>query len=147
VVSWIRQLVKEPTSFKGATNVLKIYDNLAATPRMLKHLESNEHFRIENLDDLNAQIPLFVWCLLARARAKSGEIEIIKGPHYELSTIKIRDTENLSSTYLFRVSGRLICLTISKDLDFDPDNSYELDLSRAEFFVYPTIIDLVDMPG
>jgi hypothetical protein len=69
---------------------------------MLKHLETDKHFRVENLDNLDDQIPAFIWCLLTRARGKSGDIEC---PHQQ-SFARIREVESWPTAYLFRIAGR-----------------------------------------
>jgi hypothetical protein len=85
-------------------------------------------------------------CLLTRARGKSGDIEIIKGPHYQQSFARIREVESWPTAYLFRIAGRIVCVTLSKDLEFDQSKLYEIDENKGEFFVYPKIIDEVDIP-
>jgi len=126
--------------------MLDIHDNLIATPRILSVLERDGHFHIENPDDLDAEIPYFAWALLARARGKTGEIEIIKGPHYQHSFVRIRDIQDKPRAYLFRIAGRLICVTFSKDWTFSPDTQFVLDESKGNFYVCPKFIDDVEMP-
>ena len=126
--------------------MLDIHDNLIATARILNVLERDGRFRIENLDDLDAEIPYFAWALLVRSRGKSGETEIIKGPHYQRSFVRIRDIQDESRAYLFRVAGRLICVTLSKDWEFTTNTQFVLDESKGNFYVYPKFIDDVEMP-
>jgi hypothetical protein len=126
--------------------MLEVHNNLLATPRMLVVLERDRHFRVEDSDNLDAEIPYFAWVLLARARGKSGEMEILKGPYYQHTFVRIRDIENQPRAYLFRIAERLVCVTFSKDWEFDPNTQYVIDESKGNFYVYPKFIDDVEMP-
>ena len=123
----------------------EIYTNLLATEKMLKYLETNKHFEVENIDDLDAIVPIFRWWLLARDRDKSGNVQIIKGPYYQCDSIKIRDAIQLPKGHLFRIAGRIIYATFSKDLDFDVTKEYKIDTNNGEIYVYPAIIDGVGL--
>ena len=67
----------------------KIYNNLLATDRILKRLKGDKHFGLETLDDLDAIILMIAWLLCVRAQDKTGLIQIVKGPHYQLTSIKV----------------------------------------------------------
>jgi hypothetical protein len=50
-------------------------------------------------------------------------------------------------SYFFRIANRLICLTFSKDLDFDENEKYKIDCNKGEIYVYPAFIDEVGLLG
>ena len=130
---------------KEQLNVTKIYDNLVPTERMMKLLEADPYFRIENLDDLDAQITIIAWCLWLRAPNKVGEMEIVKGPHYQKSAVKIRDALKWPRSQIFQVAQRLICVTFSKDWQFDESSTYKVDCNKGEIYVYPALLDDVGL--
>ena len=124
-----------------------IHENMVPTERMLRQLEADPNFNIENTDDPNAVIPIFAWRLWVRAPNQSGKMEIVKGPHYNKSFIKIGDATKWPRAYLFRISKRLICATFSRDLDFDETQKYKLDCNKGEIYAYPAFIDDVGPLG
>jgi hypothetical protein len=69
----------------------KIYNNLTITDRTLNKLGSDRYFGVDNLSDLDDIIPMIVWLLWVRAKDNSGEVRIVKGPHYQYTSVKIRD--------------------------------------------------------
>ena len=121
----------------------EIYSNLLPTEKMLKCLEADKHFVVETLDDLDAVIPIFRWWLLARDRDKTGQVQIIKGPYYQCGWIKLGDAMELPKGHFFRVAGRIIHITFSKDLEFDETKEYKIDTNNGEVYVYPAVIDSV----
>jgi hypothetical protein len=118
-----------------------IYDNLLVTERMLNQLEADPNFRVETLDNPGAVIPIVAWRLWARAPNESGKMEILKGPHYDKSFVTIAETTKRPRGYIFRIARRLICVTFSKDLDFDENKRYKMDTNKGEIYVYPAFID------
>lgn len=124
----------------------KIYNNLLATDRILKRLKGDKHFGLETLDDLDAIIPMIAWLLWVRAQDKNGLIQIVKGPHYQLTSIRAGDGVQLQRGRFFRIVGGIIFATLSKDLEFDETKEYKVDISNGEIYVYPTFIDTVAFP-
>jgi hypothetical protein len=127
--------------------VSDIYDNMLVTERMLNQLEADPNFRVETLDNHDAVIPIIAWRLWVRAPNESGKMEIAKGPHYDKSFITIADATKRPRGYIFRIAARLICVTFSKDLDFDANNKYKIDTNKGEIYVYPAFIDDVGSFG
>lgn len=127
-------------------HVTEIYNNLIATDRMVKHLEADRHFSVENLDDLDAFIPMIAWWLWIRGRDESGQIRIIKGPHYECNSVKVGDAMQVQRGLFFRIAGRIVFATLSKDLEFNETKEYKVDISNGEIYVYPSFIDSVGFP-
>ena len=123
--------------------MLEIKSNLLATDRMLKYLETDQYFNVENSDDLGAIIPAFVWYLLLRTQGKSGQTEIVKGPHYQKTSVTISVAAAWPRSHLFRITGRIICVMFSRDLAFDDATEYKIDISNGEVYVYPSVIDSV----
>jgi hypothetical protein len=121
--------------------VSDIYDNMLVTERMLNQLQADPNFRVETLDDQDATIPIVAWRLWVRAPNQSGKIEIVKGPHYDKSFVSIADAIKRPRGYIFRIGTRLICVTFSKDLDFDANKRYKMDTNKGEIYVYPAFID------
>jgi hypothetical protein len=66
-----------------------IYENMFVTDRMLDLLEADPNFRINTLQDPSAEIPMIAWRLWVRAPNNSGQLEIVKGPHYQRSFVRI----------------------------------------------------------
>src|SRR5271156_4949877 len=106
----------------------EICNNLLATDRMLKRLEADKHFGVENLDDSEAVIPMIAWVLWVRARDKTGQIQIVKGPHYEYNSVKISDAIQAQRGRFFRVAGRIVFATFSKDLEFEDTGEFKIDI-------------------
>jgi hypothetical protein len=127
--------------------VTDIYDNMLATDRMLNQLEADSNFRIETLEDPDAVIPIVAWRLWVRAPNDSGQMEIVKGPHYQKSFVKIGDAVKWPRSYIFRIARRLVCITFSKDLDFNENQKYKMDCNKGEIYVYPAFIDDVGVLG
>jgi hypothetical protein len=125
--------------------VTEIYDNLIPTKRMLERLEADPYFQVENLNNPDAVIPIIFWCLWVRAPSENGKMEIIKGPHYQKSSLKIKDAIDSSGSYFFRIAGRVICATFSKDLDFNAKSQYKIDCNKGEIYVYPAFLDDVGL--
>lgn len=124
----------------------KIYSNLLATDRMLKRLEADKFFAVANLDDPEAIIPMVAWLLWIRAQDKTGQIQIVKGPHYEYNSVKISDAIQTPKGRFFRVADRIVFATFSKDLEFDEANKYKIDINNGEIYVYPAFIDSLGFP-
>ncbi len=124
-----------------------IYDNMLVTDRMLNQLEADPNFRIETLEDSDAVIPIVAWRLWVRAPNDSGQLEIVKGPHYQKSFVRIGDAIKWPTSYIFRIANRLVCITFSKDLDFNENQKYKMDCNKGEIFVYPAFIDDVGLFG
>lgn len=124
-----------------------IYDNMLVTDRMLIQLEADSNFRIETMVDPNAVIPIVAWRLWVRAPNDSGQMEIVKGPHYQKSFVQIKDAIKWPRSYIFRIAGRLVCITFSKDLDFNGTKKYKMDCNKGEIYVYPAFIDDVGILG
>ncbi len=124
-----------------------IYDNMLVTDRMLNQLEADPNFRIETLEDSDAVIPIVAWRLWVRAPNNSGQLEIVKGPHYQKSFVRIGDAIKWPTSYFFRIANRLVCITFSKDLDFNENQKYKMDCNKGEIFVYPAFIDDVGLFG
>ena len=81
----------------------KIYSNLLATDRMLKRLEADKFFAVANLDDPEAIIrDGQLGVLWIRAQDKTGQIQIVKGPHYEYNSVKISDAIQTPKGRFFR---------------------------------------------
>jgi hypothetical protein len=118
-----------------------IYDNMLVTERMLNQLEADPNFRVETLDNQDAVIPIVAWRLWVRAPSESGKMEIVKGPHYDKSFVTISDALKRPRGYIFRIATRLVCVTFSKDLDFDTFSKYKMDTNKGELYVYPAFID------
>jgi hypothetical protein len=125
--------------------VTEIHDNLTPTQRMLERLEADPYFHVDNLNDLDALIPIIAWCLWVRAPDKFGKMEIIKGPHYQKSCVKIRDAIGSPSSFFFRIAGRIICATFSKDLNFNTSSEFKIDCNKGEIYVYPAFLDDVGL--
>ena len=124
-----------------------IYDNMLVTDRMLNLLEADPNFRIDTVDDQDAIIPIVAWRLWVRAPNDSGRMEIVKGPHYQKSFVKVEDAIKWPRSYIFRIAGRLVSITFSKDLDFNEAQKYKMDCNKGEIYVYPTFIDDVGALG
>ena len=124
-----------------------IYDNMLVTDRMLNLLEADPNFRIDTVDDPDAIIPIVAWRLWVRAPNDSGRMEIVKGPHYQKSFVKIGDASKWPRSYIFRIVNRLVCITFSKDLDFEENQKYKMDSNKGEIYVYPAFIDDVGPLG
>jgi len=124
----------------------EIYDNLLATERMLRRLEADKFFVVENLADSEAVIPMIAWLLWVRARDKTGQIQIVKGPHYEYNSVKISEAMQAPRGSFFRIAERIVFATFSKDLEFDKTNKYKVDINNGELYVYPAFIDSLGFP-
>lgn len=124
-----------------------IYDNMLVTDRMLDQLEADSNFRIETMEDPNSVIPIVAWRLWVRAPNDSGQMEIVKGPHYQKSFVQIKDAIKWPKSYIFRIASRLVCITFSKDLDFNKTDKYKMDCNKGEIYVYPAFIDDVGILG
>ena len=124
----------------------KIYSNLLATDRMLKRLEADKFFAVKDLEDSEAIIPMITWLLWIRARGKTGQIQIVKGPNYEYNSVKISDAIQIQSGRFFRIAKRLVFATFSKDLEFDETEEYKVDINSTEIYVYPAFIDDLGFP-
>ena len=123
-----------------------INDNLAASDRILGLLHGDKHFGVTTVDDLDAIIPMIAWLLWVRARDETGQVRIVKGPHYQLTSIKVGDAMQLQSGGFFRIAGGVIYATFSKDLGFDETTEYKVDTNKGEIYVYPAFIDTVGFP-
>jgi hypothetical protein len=126
---------------RGSRGLTEIHDNLIATSRMLERLEADPYFQVENLNDLDARIPIILWVLCVRATDGSGKMQIIKGAHYLKTALKIRDAIDSDGARLFRIAGRIICARFSEDLGFDAKSEYRMDCNKAEISVYPVLLD------
>jgi hypothetical protein len=124
----------------------KINDNLIASDRILGLLHGDKHFGVTIIDDLDAVIPMIAWLLWVRAQDEAGQVRIVKGPHYQLTSIKVGDAKQLKRGGFFRIAGGIIYATFSKDLDFDETKQYKVDINRGEIYVYPAFIDTVGFP-
>jgi hypothetical protein len=125
----------------------KIYGNLLATDRMLKRLEADKFFSVKDLDDSEAVIPMITWLLWVRARGTTtGQIQIVKGPHYDYNSVKISDAIQIESGRFFLIAERIVFATFSKDLEFDEANKYTIDFNNGEIYVYPAFIDSLGFP-
>jgi hypothetical protein len=127
--------------------VTDIYDNILVTARMLRHLEADPNFRIDSLEDQDAVIPIVAWRLWVRVPNNSGQMEIVRGPHYEKSFVRISDAVKWPGSYILRIANRLVCMTFSKDLDFTQNLKYKMDCNKGEIYVYPAFIDDVGLSG
>jgi hypothetical protein len=134
------------SAFRGVTQMTKINNNLLATDRILKRLKGDKQFGVETLDDLDAVIPMIAWLLWVRAQDVTGQIQIVKGPHYQLTSITVRDAMQLQRGRFFRIAAGIIYATLSKDLDFDETKEYKVDINDGEIYVYPAFIDTVGFP-
>ena len=115
-----------------------IYENMLVTDRMLKLLEADPNFQIETLEDADAVIPIVAWRLWVRASNNSGQLEIVKGPHYQKSFVRISDVVKWPRSYIFRIANRLVCMTFSKDLDFDEFRNTRSTAIRENYtFILP----------
>lgn len=124
----------------------EIHDNLAPTKRMLERLEADPYFHIENLNDLDALIPAIFWVLRVLAPNETGEMEIIKGPHYLKSALKIGNAIDSSGSRFFRIAWRVICARLSEDLRFDAKSEYKIDCNKGEIYIYPASLDDIGPP-
>jgi len=123
------------------------YSNVVASERMLTRLKLDPNFRVEELSDSSAVIPIVAWRLWVRATGKTGQMEIIKGPHYQYNDVSIADAVKSSRSRFFRIESHLVCIVFSKDIDFDPTQRYKIDLNYGEIFVCPAFIDEVGPLG
>ena len=126
--------------------MVEIYNNLIATDRILESSERDRNFGVETLNDLDAVIPRIAWMLWVRAQDNTGQIRIIKGPHYEYTSIKIGDAIQIETGRFFWIAGGIICATFSKDLEFDEAKEYKIDINNGEIYVYPAFIDSLGFP-
>ena len=124
----------------------EIYNNLVASDRILERFKGDKHFGVENLEDSDAVIPMIAWLLWVRAQDKNGQIKIIKGPHYQCTSVKIGAAMQLQRGRFFRIAGGIIYATFSKDLEFDESKEYKVDINNGEIYVYPAFIDSVGFP-
>ncbi len=124
----------------------EVYNNLISTDRILKQFRSCKHFGVENLDDSDATVPMIAWMLWVRAQDKTGQVTIIKGPHYQCTSVKIGDALALQRGRFFRIAEGIIYATFSKDLEFDETKEYKVDINNGEIYVYPAFIDSVGFP-
>jgi len=124
----------------------KINDNLLVSDRVLELLHGDRHFGVKTIDDMNTIIPMIAWLLWVRAQDETGQVRIVKGPHYQLTSIKVGDAMQLQRGGFFRVSGGIVYATFSKDLEFDEKKEYKVDLNKGEIYVYPAFIDTVGFP-
>ena len=124
----------------------KINENLFASDRMLVLLHGDGHFGASIIDDLDAVIPMIAWLLWVRARDDTGEVRIVKAPHYQLTSIRVGDAMQLERGNFFRIAGGIICATFSKDLEFDESKEYKVDINKGEIYIYPAFIDAVGFP-
>ena len=124
----------------------KINDNLLASDRMSGLIQSDKHFGVKIIDDMNAVIPMIAWLLWVRAQDETGTVRIVKGPHYQLTSIKVSDAMQLNRGAFFRIAGGIVYATFSKDLDFDETKKYTVDINKGEIYVYPSFIDAVGFP-
>jgi hypothetical protein len=127
---------------RGSRGLTEIHDNLIATSRMRERLEADPYFQVENLNDLDARIPIILWVLCVRATDGSGKMQIIKGPHYLKTALKIRDAIDSDGARFFRIARRIICARFSEDLEFDAKSEYRMDCNKAEISVYPVLLDV-----
>ena len=116
---------------------------------MLTRLEADKFFAVKDLEDSEATIPIITWLLWIRARGKTGQIQIVKGPHYDYNSVKISDAIQIQSGRFFRIAKRLVFATFSKDLEFDETDEtkeYKVDINSTEIYVYPAFIDDLGFP-
>ena len=64
----------------------------AASDRILGLVQGEKHFGVNRIDDLNAVVPMIAWLLWVRAQDETGKVRIVKGPHYQLTSIKVGDS-------------------------------------------------------
>jgi hypothetical protein len=83
--------------------VTEIRENLTPTKRMLERLEADPYFQVENLNNPDALVPVIFWVLCVRAPNEAGKMELIKGPHYQKSALKIRDAIDSDGARFFRI--------------------------------------------
>src|SRR5580693_3833875 len=102
----------------------KICNNLTVTDRMLNKLTKDKYFCVDNLSDLDNIIPMIAWLLWVRAKDNTGEVRIVKGPHYQYTSVKIRGAMTVERGHFFQIRSRLICATFSKDLEYDQAKEY-----------------------
>jgi hypothetical protein len=124
----------------------KIDNNLTVTDRMLNKLGSDRYFGVDDLSDLDNIIPMIAWLLWVRAKDNSGEVRIVKGPHYQYTSVKIRDAMTVQRGRFFRIRSGVICATFSKDLEYDEAKEYTADINNGEIYVYPAFIDSIGFP-
>jgi hypothetical protein len=124
----------------------KINENLLASNRMLVLLHGDKYFGATIIEDLDVVVPMIAWLLWVRARDDTGEVRIVKAPHYQLTSIRVREAMQLERGNFFRIAGRIICATFSKDLEFDAAKEYKVDINKGEIYVYPAFIDAVGFP-
>ena len=134
------------SALRGVKQMTKINYNLIASDRILELLNGDKHFGVTIVDDLDAVIPMIAWLLWVRAQDKTGEVRIVKGPHYQLTSIKVGDAMQLQRGGFFRIAGGIIYATFSKDLEFDETKEYKVDTNKGEIYVYPAFIDTVGFP-
>jgi hypothetical protein len=124
----------------------KIYNNLTVTDRMLNKLGRDRYFGVDDLSDLDNIIPMIAWLLWVRAKDNSGEVRIVKGPHYQYTSVKIRDAMTVPRGRFFQIRSGVICATFSKDLEYDEAKEYTVDINNGEIYVYPAFIDSIGFP-
>jgi hypothetical protein len=124
----------------------EIYSNLLATDRMLKRLEADKLFTVESLEYSEDVVPMIAWVLWIRAQDKTGEIHIVKGPHYEYNSVKISDAAQIQKGHFLRIAERIVFATFSKDLEFNEATKYKVDINHGEIYVYPAFIDSLGFP-
>jgi hypothetical protein len=121
--------------------VTEIRENLTPTKRMLERLEADPYFQVENLNNPDALVPVIFWVLCVRAPNEAGKMELIKGPHYQKSALKMRDAIDSDGARFFRIARRLICATFSNDLGFDAKSQYRMDCNKVDIYPYPALLD------
>jgi len=124
----------------------KINENLLASDRILGLVQGDKNFGLNSIDDLNAVVPMIAWLLWVRAQDETGKVRIVKGPHYQLTSIKVGDAMQLKRGAFFRIAGGIVFATFSKDLEFDESKEYAVDTNKGEIYVYPAFIDTVGFP-
>ena len=125
---------------EGSNIVYRVYENLSSTQRALARLYMDENFRVQTIAEPDQRLTHLFWSLWDRHLNKDGIFECVRGPHFVHSHIEVRDMERLSMTYLFRLDGNIMCITLSKDLDFCDTLRFRLDYNK-EFFLYRAELD------
>lgn len=121
-------------------HLYRIYENLSSTQRALDRLYKDENFRVERIAGPDQILTHLFWSPWARRLNKDGIFEFARGPHFVHSHIEVRNMENLNMTHLFRLDGNIMCITLSKDLNFCETLRFRLDYNK-EFFLYRAELD------
>lgn len=115
---------------------MKLLSNLTATENAKLQLNGYEEFCSRDLVMSANTIVFLQWVLYDGGVTKDGDVVIERGPHYACGLTTVDQTIIMPNIYVFDLEGRILCASLSKDLEFSEHEMYILDYNK-EFIIYP----------